>query len=313
MKENRTFKILAVFLAVFVWYLAKESGEPIQMSFFAPVVFKNVPETFQVSANPAQVNIVALTRSREMFNPLEIQAVLDLSNAKEGVGPYQLTETDILSPVEVQITRIQPSQVTLTIEEMIESELPIEARFQGKPKRGYLLESIEIIPPTLIIQGPKSSVSPIKRIMTSQIALDGLEKNLDLIVQLDLPQGNIQIKDQGVEYYTAQVTIRSLPIKKRFDNVPVYLRNTVYVSLINPRVFNVFVEGPADLLENVGPTKIYGVIDLADKVPGSYQIKPEAVVPEGVTVLQQWPTVSLWIKPELLQDAETVEPGGFLD
>ena len=46
LKENLAFKVLELFLALFVWYLSKESGEPIQMSFFAPVVFKNVPEFF---------------------------------------------------------------------------------------------------------------------------------------------------------------------------------------------------------------------------------------------------------------------------
>ena len=301
LKENLAFKALALFLALFVWYLSKESGEPIQMSFFAPVVFKNVPESFQVTSQPNQVNIVASTRNRETFNPLEIQAVLDLSKAKSGQSPYQITEKDILSPVEVEISRIQPSQVNLNIEELIEVDFPIEPRFQGKPKKGFLLESIEMQPSTIRIQGSKSEVEPIKRIMTSQIDLNGLDKSLDLIVQLDLPRGDLQIKNSDVEYYTARINIKSLPIKKRFDNVPVYLRNAFYVSVINPHVFNVFVEGPAEVLNNLGPSEIYGVIDLSGAEPGSFQVKPQTVVPDEITVLQQWPTVSLWVKPGLLE------------
>ena len=73
LRENTAFKALAVFLALFVWYLSKESGEPIQMSFFTPVVFKNVPDSYQVESDTTQINIVALTRNRESFNPLEIQ------------------------------------------------------------------------------------------------------------------------------------------------------------------------------------------------------------------------------------------------
>ncbi len=111
LKENTAFKALAVFLALFVWYLSKESGEPIQMSFFTPVVFKNVPDSYQVQSDPTQINIVALTRNRESFNPLEIQAVLDLANSKPGQSPYQISERDILSPLEVKIARIQPTQV----------------------------------------------------------------------------------------------------------------------------------------------------------------------------------------------------------
>ena len=102
-------------------------------------------------------------------------------------------------------------------------------------------------------------------------------------------------------------------IKKRFDNVPVYLRNTVFVSVINPSVFNVFVEGPAEILNRLQPSEIYGIIDLSESEPGSYQIKPKPVTPDEITVLQQWPTVSLWVKPELLDKQQNANSNLFLD
>ena len=54
----------------------------------------------------------------------------------EGVGQVEM---DGVSPLEVKIARIQPTKVELTIEELIEAELPIEPRFQGKPKKGFCL------------------------------------------------------------------------------------------------------------------------------------------------------------------------------
>ena len=113
MRINASYKVLAVVLAVFVWFLARKSGEPIQMSFYAPVVFKNVSPEFQVTSDPPQVNIVVRTNSRDSFNPQEIQAVLDLDKAQEGTLSYVLTENHILSPVKVEITRIHPSQITV--------------------------------------------------------------------------------------------------------------------------------------------------------------------------------------------------------
>ena len=67
MRINVYFKVLAVVLAVFVWFLARKSGEPIQMSFYAPVVFKNISPSFQVTSDPPQVNIVVYTNSRISF------------------------------------------------------------------------------------------------------------------------------------------------------------------------------------------------------------------------------------------------------
>ena len=300
MRINVSFKVLAVVLAVFVWFLARKSGEPIQMSFYAPVVFKNVSPTFQVTSDPPQVNIVAHTNSRESFNPLEIQAVLDLGNTQEGVLSYVLTENHILSPVKVQISRIHPSQITVRIEELIEKTFLIKPRYQGTPKKGYLLENIKIVPDTVAMRGPRSALEKLDHVSAHEIELEGLEGSVTMRVDLDLPRGNVQIINQNVDYYTAEVSIKSLPIRKRFGNVPVYLRNMNFTSVINPSTFNVFVEGPENLIKAIDRDQLFGEIDLSTYEPGEYpKVTPKVIVPEGITVLQQWPIVSVWVKNEI--------------
>jgi len=302
MRINASYKVLALVLAVFVWFLARKSGEPIQMSFYAPVVFKNVSPEFQVTSDPPQVNIVVHTNSRDSFNPQEIQAVLDLDKAQEGTLSYVMTENHILSPVKVEITRIHPSQITVRIEELIEKSFSIKPRYQGTPKKGYLLGDIKIVPDTLTMRGPRSVLEKMEHISAHEIELEGLNESTTMRVDLDLPGGNVQIIHQNVDFYTAEVTINSLPIKKRFDNVPVYLRNMDYVSVINPNTFNVFVEGPEYLIQELDRDKLYGEIDLSTYEPGNYPKEtPKVVTPEGITVLQQWPIVSVWVKNEKLE------------
>ena len=302
MRINASYKVLAVVLAVFVWFLARKSGEPIQMSFYAPVVFKNVSPEFQVTSDPPQVNIVVHTNSRDSFNPQEIQAVLDLDKAQEGTLSYVMTENHILSPVKVEITRIHPSQITVRIEELIEKSFSIKPRYQGTPKKGYLLGDIKIVPDTLTMRGPRSVLEKMEYISAHEIVLEGLNESTTMRVDLDLPGGNVQIINQNVDFYTAEVTINSLPIKRRFDNVPVYLRNMDYVSVINPNTFNVFVEGPEYLIQELDRDKLYGEIDLSTYEPGNYPKEtPKVVTPEGITVLQQWPIVSVWVKNETLE------------
>ena len=299
MRINASYKVLAVVLAVFVWFLARKTGEPIQMSFYAPVVFKNVSPEFQVTSDPPQVNIVVHTNSRDSFNPQEIQAVLDLDKAQEGTLSYVLTEKHILSPVKVEITRIHPSQITVRIEELIERSFSIKPRYHGTPKKGYLLGYIKIVPDTLTMRGPRSVLEKMDHISAHEIELEGLYENVTVRVDLDLPGGNVQIIHQNVDFYTAEVTINSLPVKKRFDNVAVYLRNVDYVSVINPKTFNVFVEGPEYLIQELTRDELFGEIDLSTYEPGNYpKVTPKVVMPEGITVLQQWPIVSVWVKNE---------------
>ena len=119
-------------------------------------------------------------------------------------------------------------------------------------------------------------------------------------VDLDLPRGNVQIINQNVDYYTAEVSIKSLPIRKLFGNVPVYLRNMNFVSVINPNTFNVFVEGHENLIKAIDRDQLFGEIDLSTYEPGEYpKVTPKVIAPEGITVLQQWPIVSVWVKNEI--------------
>tara|TARA_B100000700_G_scaffold326651_1_gene438811 strand:- start:691 stop:1611 length:921 start_codon:yes stop_codon:yes gene_type:complete len=305
MKINLSFKILSIILATFVWFLARNSGETIQMSFYAPVVFKNVSPVFQVNSDPSQINIVVLTNSRESFNPQEIQAVLDLKNAQEGTLSYVLTENNISSPVKVEITRINPSQITVKIEELIEKSFTIKPRYQGTPKGGYLLEDIKIVPDNLTMRGPRSILEKLEYISTHEIELEDLKESISMRVELELPQGNIQIINQNVDYYSADVTINSLPVRKRFDNLPVFLRNSNYISVINPKSFNIFVEGPEDLIKEIKIEELSGEIDLSSYEPGEYpKVTPKVLAPEGITILQQWPIVSVWVKNEKIKPLE---------
>ncbi len=302
-RENLQYKLIAIGMAIFVWSIAKQVADPIQMSFFTPVAFKNVGPEYQVTADPPQVNIAVETQSRgSVLNPLEIQAILDLTNAVEGTLDYTLTEANIQAPSHVRVARINPAQVQLTIEELVRKELPVRARYQGRVAKGYLLDTVTVSPEVITVRGTRAELERLEEVMTSEIDLRGLKEDADFTVQLDLPKRNLQVVEPKVESFVAHVSVKGVPIKKRFDNVPIYLRNTAYVSLLNPSKFNVFVEGPANLIDTLSSQQVYGVVDVSQYDPGSYKVIPQVVLPEEITLLQQWPTVSLWVKTERLTE-----------
>ena len=143
--------------------------------------------------------------------------------------------------------------------------------------------------------------------MTREIDLNNLDSSVDMLVKIDLPSQEFQIVNQGIDYYSAKITLGALPVKKRFDNVPIYFRNSEYVSLINPSTFNLFLEGPPEVVNLLDNSDVYGTLDLLEYAPGSYQITPKPVVPKQVSVLQQWPIISLWVKSTPLSDTEKQE------
>ena len=259
--------------------------------------------------NPTQVNVSATVSQRRSssLNPAEIRMLLDLETARPGTYTFPVEADNLQSPVSLNIERIAPNQVELVIEQLIEKELPLQARYSGQLGAGYLLEQIEIVPPTAKIRGPKRLLDPLSQLMTREIDLNNLDSSVDMLVKIDLPSQEFQIVNQDVDYYSAKITLGALPVKKRFDNVPIYFRNSEYVSLINPSTFNLFLEGPPGVVNSLDKSDVYGTLDLLEYAPGSYQITPKPVVPKQVSVLQQWPIISLWVKSTPLSDTEKQE------
>ena len=302
-KKILPFALLSFLLASFVWFLAKQGGESVEISFFVPLVFINLPAHMQITTDvPSVVSVSGriLRRYSNNFNPSALQATVDLTNARSGLYQYTLTEQNIPISESISVAHIIPAQIELMIEEVIEKQLTIRARYQGQLQSGKILRGIQILPETVKVKGPQSVLQSIDAVYTNEIDLQDINSSLEMTVSLDLPDPNLQILDDGIDSYIANVTVSSLPVRKRFDNVEILLLNQNYVSVTNPTEFNLFVEGPEELVNNLETSQIYGTIDLVQYEPGSYWVQPEAILPEGISLLQQWPKISLWVKPTKL-------------
>ena len=302
-KKILPFALLSFLLASFVWFLAKQGGESVEISFFVPLVFINLPAHMQITSDvPSVVSVSGriLRRFSNNFNPSALQATVDLTNARSGLYQYTLTEQNIPISESISVAHIIPAQIELMIEEVIEKQLTIRARYQGQLQSGKILRGIQILPETVKVKGPQSVLQSIDAVYTNEIDLQEINSSLEMTVSLDLPDPNLQILDDGIDSYIANVTVSSLPVRKRFDNVEILLLNQNYVSVTNPTEFNLFVEGPEELVNNLETSQIYGTIDLVQYEPGSYWVQPEAILPEGISLLQQWPKISLWVKPTKL-------------
>ena len=306
-KKILPFSLLSFLLAIFVWYLAQQGRESVEISFFVPLVFQNLPTDMQITSEvPAVINVSGriTRRHSDDLNPTDIQAVVDLTNVTPGTFQYLLTEQNISAPKVVSIVRINPSQINLLVEEVIEKTLTIRPRYEMELQPGKIFEGIEVIPETVRVQGPKSVLEKIETIYTQQIDLANINRTADMIIRLDLPAPSLRFLDENVENYIAHIMISSEPIKKRFDDVAIYLVNPTHISVTNPTHFNLYVEGPEEILNYLDSSNFYGRIDLSEYKPGSHWVQPQAVLPAGVTLLQQWPKISLWVKPQKLPTVE---------
>jgi hypothetical protein len=115
MKKDFEMKLLAVFAAVALWYVATPPGES-RKSLAVPVVLENVPAHLTVEGTPQVIRIVVSgpEHGRIMRDKSDQNAVLDLN----GLGPGTVS-FDSQSAIRLgrgfRIVRIQPSRIELKL------------------------------------------------------------------------------------------------------------------------------------------------------------------------------------------------------
>ena len=63
------------------------------------------------------------------------------------------------------------------------------------------------------------------------------------------------------------------------------------------------VEGPRTSVSNLNNRTVFAVIDQSQYPPGDYRgITPKVVVPDLVTVVEQWPIIDLFVLQRRLEE-----------
>lgn len=205
--DNLGFKILAVVLSVSIWFFVTYRGQS-EMAMDVPIGFKNVPKGLELLR--ANVKTVSLTvrgheRLLKVLRPVDIGVVVDLSNAKRGEGLYYFDADNVVAPRTVEVLRVEPSSVKVTLDESVSKMVPVKASLLGLPEKGYRISSIEVRPSSVGVAGPRAELARVAFLRTEAVDITGLDENITQNVRLNTNGRNIRTRIPEV---TLSITIR---------------------------------------------------------------------------------------------------------
>lgn len=300
--KNYPQKLLAVLLAIFIWAIASKPQDMgnTEIQFFIPVSYTNLSGDFEIVSEPLQsTNITIQTKSQNQkdIHPSLFQAIVDLNGMEPGDNVYRITKDDIKAPEGVRIVKIFPDIIELSIEKMVEKELPIRPILQGETAQGFVLENVKTVPEKIRIKAPSSLINSLRQIETRAINIDGLNSDIDMLVHLILPEKVRILEDEKTpNFYSVKIKVGSEPMNLRFDNIPIGLVNQTYVTRINPKTFNILIKGPKTLLTDFSKKDIQAFIDMAQYKPGTYKVKsPQIYLPPAIQIMEVWPPIDIWV------------------
>ena len=118
----------------------------------------------------------------EFFAPY----VINLEGAKMGQNTYWIYAEDFKIPFGVNVDRIQPQTIHVTLAKTILKPVNIEPKISGTPMPGYSLKIVTVNPTQVQIRGDQTQLDQIQSLSTQEINLDGRSVTFEDDVPVDL-------------------------------------------------------------------------------------------------------------------------------
>jgi YbbR domain-containing protein len=249
-QKNWLLKVISFCLAVMLWYFVVGEDQ-VDITMQVPIEVINLPSSLTIS-NQFKKNIeVAVRGPRSLIQDLKnrnISRPVDLSNAQPGAIVVKNDEQSIPFPKGVTVLRLQPANITLLLDKLVQKTFPIEPVTEGEVAKGFELKNIYLDPDQLVISGPKSTVDKDVALKTYVINLDGLDRSTTLQVHLNLDQDFLDLIGETV--VTAVLEVREKLEERTVENIPVNVRESNVPVTVQPNSITVNARIPVNLISD---------------------------------------------------------------
>lgn len=200
--------LISLIAAGLLWY--NVGGEQtVDTSVMIPVEVLNLPRDLVISNQFKRQLEVTVHGPRSLIlgiDQRQISRRIDLSKATPGTTVISNDVETISVPRGIQVLRVQPSTIILSLDKLISKQFPINPVTVGGPMPGYEIESLKMEPGVITITGPESVLNKYAVLRTKEIDLNGMHEPSQLQVPLDLDPSFVELI--GETTITAEIAVR---------------------------------------------------------------------------------------------------------
>jgi diadenylate cyclase len=209
-KRERRELVVAATICLFcmagVWFSFARGMETL-ISLEVPLEYLNRDPRMQIvstSANTVRLHLSGSSALISSLRPYQVKAQLDLSKAVSGLNSFALSEENILLPPGLWLSRIEPPEIQVALDMPVNKELPVQVDWVGALPDGYILESVSVVPDSVMVVGAQRTLDQIDTIYTEKVRLENLQGSGHKTVSLTIEPSSIKI----VEGYKDKVDVR---------------------------------------------------------------------------------------------------------
>jgi uncharacterized protein (TIGR00159 family) len=180
--------VLSVFFTLGIW-MSITQGLDTLASFDVPVEYMNRKtnqEIIKASDDSVELQISATRSLIRTVDPDQLRVRVDLSKAVIGRNSFVLTRENVTLPPGVILKNLEPERIDVTLDVLVEKELPLQADWVGSMPEGLLLASARLTPDRVVVIGPSRMLENLQTLYTEEIPVDPLTATDSMTVTLAL-------------------------------------------------------------------------------------------------------------------------------
>lgn len=301
--SNLGLKVLAFFIAVFMWLIVVNIDDPVIEKTYTGIPVSVVNEeivtatnrTYQIVDGTQEVS-VAVSARRSVMEKIAAEDIAAVADMKELSLGTQI-------PIEVSIQGYRyekafttPRNLQVKIEDEARSNFPITPTTLGTVREGYVLGELKADPEKVTFRGPESVINSISRVV-AEADVSGLSEDAEIEARLILYDVNNNVIDQtilannlGKEGVSVDVTlyrIKNVPVKLSTSKISAADGYKVSAVGVEPREISVTgdEQALAELDEIWIPAEELEMSDLTERTEKI--IKVSSYLPEDVMLVEE--------------------------
>ena len=293
--KNFSYKFIALGLALLVWlYVAGQKLQDIVRK--VPLTVEMESEGMTIVGNPVRELSVTFTVPVQMVNTLSAADI----TARHKIKPdrpveqytFRVAPEDIKGPPgHYRTARIDPDEITVRIDQINRTQLPVKVQLHGDPAAGYkvVTEGVVVDPKEILVSGPEQKLQLITTVLTEPIDVVGRTMSFRKRVSL---QPYVDIRPEGEAEIEVFVPIAEEFGARRFSELPVHVVGLPYEMLfaeVEPSKLDVDVSGPTRMLDEIKPGDLLVFVDISGLKRGEYELPFAFRLPYNVSFKEELP------------------------
>jgi YbbR domain-containing protein len=296
LKRHRLLKLLSLLLAIALWF-AVSGEERTETTLNMPMEMINLKQHLMVTSEVPPAIQVRVVGPRSIINNLSqtrLTEALDLANYKSGRHTFYLGPNSFSFPRGVQVIRIQPNPINLTLAATITQTLPIKPVIENNPPEGYQVVSVQTRPSQVTVKGPVPELSVLKSISTLPIDLSNLKDSTIIATDLDFKNLHLSLKEAVP--ILADIQIAPKTLTRTLSGVPVLTEPQA--AKVSPAQVTLTIKGPWPQVQDLKAENLKARVDTSNLAPGRHRLNLAVELPGGVSLVRSRPATVIVTVPK---------------